>query len=94
MKKTKADYPCFADIPAEQYHQDARDGKFLSSHLLGDFRKCPLTYHQKMTGVIPPQDYDFLYKAGAACIFGPGTRIPEAAEEMLNKLNERLGYTK
>ena len=56
MKKTKADYPCFADIPAEQYHQDARDGKFLSSHLLGDFRKCPLTYHQKMTGVIPPQD--------------------------------------
>ena len=45
-------------------------------------------------GVIPPQDYDFLYKAGAACIFGPGTRIPEAAEEMLNKLNERLGYTK
>ena len=54
MKKTKADYPCFADIPAEQYHQDARDGKFLSSHLLGDFRKCPLTYHQKMTGVIPP----------------------------------------
>ena len=45
-------------------------------------------------GVIPPQDYDFLYKAGAACIFGPGTRIPEAAEEMLNKLNDRLGYTK
>ena len=45
-------------------------------------------------GVIPPQDYDFLYKAGAACIFGPGTRIPEADEEMLNKLNERLGYTK
>ena len=45
-------------------------------------------------GVTPPQDYDFLYKAGAACIFGPGTRIPEAAEEMLNKLNERLGYTK
>ena len=44
-------------------------------------------------GVIPAQDYDFLYKAGAACIFGPGTRIPQAAEEMLNKLNERLGYT-
>ena len=27
-------------------------------------------------GVIPPQDYDFLYKAGVAAIFGPGTRIP------------------
>ena len=54
--KTRYDYPCFVDISADEYHQDARDGKFLSSHLLGDFRKCPLTYHQKMTGVIPPQD--------------------------------------
>lgn len=42
-------------------------------------------------GVIPPQDYDFLYQAGAACIFGPGTRIPEAAEQMLIELNKRLG---
>ena len=30
-------------------------------------------------GVIPPQDYEFLYKAGAAAIFGPGTNIPSAA---------------
>lgn len=30
-------------------------------------------------GVIPPQDYDFLYKAGAAAIFGPGTKIPACA---------------
>jgi methylmalonyl-CoA mutase len=29
-------------------------------------------------GVIPAQDYDFLYKAGAAGIFGPGTPIPSA----------------
>ncbi len=42
-------------------------------------------------GVIPPQDYDFLYQAGAACIFGPGTRIPEAAEQMLIELNKRIG---
>jgi len=54
--KTRTDYPCFVDIAAEQYHQDARDGKFLSSHLLGDFRKCPLLYRQKLTGEIPPQD--------------------------------------
>lgn len=26
-------------------------------------------------GVIPPQDYDFIYKSGAAAIFGPGTLI-------------------
>jgi len=39
-------------------------------------------------GVIPPQDYDFLYKAGAAAIFGPGTIIPEAAIRMLEILIE------
>ncbi len=39
-------------------------------------------------GVIPAQDYDFLYKAGVAAIFGPGTRIPKSAIEMINILNE------
>jgi methylmalonyl-CoA mutase len=34
-------------------------------------------------GVIPPQDYDFLRKAGVAGIFGPGTNIPAAAAETL-----------
>ena len=33
-------------------------------------------------GVIPPQDYDFLYKAGACAIFGPGTKLPVAALEV------------
>jgi methylmalonyl-CoA mutase len=37
-------------------------------------------------GVIPPQDYDFLYKSGASFIFGPGTVITAAAKEILNKL--------
>ncbi len=35
-------------------------------------------------GVIPPQDYDFLYKAGAKAIFGPGTKLPSAALQVLN----------
>jgi len=39
-------------------------------------------------GVIPPQDYDFLYKAGAIAIFGPGTKIPEAAIKILEILIE------
>ena len=39
-------------------------------------------------GVIPAQDYDFLYKAGVAAIFGPGTRIPHSAIEMIRILNE------
>jgi len=34
-------------------------------------------------GVIPAQDYDFLQKAGAAGIFGPGTPIPACAKQVL-----------
>jgi methylmalonyl-CoA mutase len=37
-------------------------------------------------GVIPPQDYDFLYKQGVAFIFGPGTVIPEAAKKIMEAL--------
>ena len=43
-------------------------------------------------GVIPPQDFDALYDAGAAAIFPPGTVIAEAAIELLDKLNAHLGY--
>ncbi|CAN0200655.1 unnamed protein product [Ectocarpus sp. 6 AP-2014] len=39
-------------------------------------------------GVIPPQDYDFLKKAGVKAIFGPGTRITEAAIEVLSAIEE------
>lgn len=41
-------------------------------------------------GVIPAQDYQFLYDAGAAAIFGPGSLLPACAREILIKLNERL----
>lgn len=34
-------------------------------------------------GVIPPQDYQFLFDAGVAAVFGPGTIISEAASEIL-----------
>lgn len=37
-------------------------------------------------GVIPAQDYDYLYQHGAMAIFGPGTRLPEAATTILEKL--------
>jgi methylmalonyl-CoA mutase len=41
-------------------------------------------------GVIPPQDYQFLYDAGVAAIFGPGTSIPHAASTTINKASEQL----
>lgn len=40
-------------------------------------------------GVIPTQDYDFLFKHGASAIFGPGTVIPEAAKKMLLLLKQQ-----
>ena len=49
-----------------------------------------LKQHQKdnilviVGGVIPPDDYEFLFEAGVAAIFGPGTVIPEAALTILN----------
>src|SRR5258705_4744508 len=43
-------------------------------------------------GVVPPQDYEELTRAGAAAIFPPGTVIAEAAEALLQKLNQRLGH--
>jgi methylmalonyl-CoA mutase len=39
-------------------------------------------------GVIPPQDYDFLYQSGAVAIFGPGTVISDAATKLLEILIE------
>ncbi|MBU3730556.1 MAG: methylmalonyl-CoA mutase [Beijerinckiaceae bacterium] len=43
-------------------------------------------------GVIPPQDFQQLHDAGASAIFPPGTVIAEAAENLLNELNQKLGY--
>ncbi len=43
-------------------------------------------------GVIPAQDYDFLYDAGAVAIFGPGTVIPVSAQKIIEEIYKRLGY--
>ncbi len=39
-------------------------------------------------GVIPPNDYEFLYNSGVKAIFGPGTNIPEAAKKILKLIKE------
>ncbi|WP_370592802.1 methylmalonyl-CoA mutase [Roseivirga sp. E12] len=39
-------------------------------------------------GVIPPKDYDFLYDAGVSAVFGPGTVIAKAAQEILRQMME------
>ena len=45
-------------------------------------------------GVVPPQDYDELRRAGAEAIFPPGTVIAEAAEALVKTLKARLGHSR
>lgn len=40
-------------------------------------------------GVIPPQDYDDLYKEGVAAVYGPGTNIPEAAKQVIALIRKK-----
>ncbi|MBP9591352.1 MAG: methylmalonyl-CoA mutase [Steroidobacteraceae bacterium] len=41
-------------------------------------------------GVIPPQDYEFLYQAGVKGIYGPGTAIPASAKDVLEQIKAHL----
>jgi methylmalonyl-CoA mutase len=40
-------------------------------------------------GVIPPKDYPFLFEAGAAAVFGPGTAVTDSADKVLSVLEQR-----
>lgn len=40
------------NIPANDYHAESRNGHYMSSHLLADFRESPELYHRKVTGEI------------------------------------------
>lgn len=44
-------------------------------------------------GVIPRQDYDFLYQSGVKGIYGPGTPIPVSARDVLHQIQLALGKT-
>ena len=41
-------------------------------------------------GVIPEQDYDFLYKNNISAIFGPGSNIIESAEKVIDLISKNL----
>src|SRR3990167_8442512 len=40
-------------------------------------------------GVIPSQDYDFLFDHGVCCVFGPGTKITDAANKVLESIENK-----
>ena len=39
-------------------------------------------------GVIPAEDYDFLYKKGCAAVFGPGTKITDASNKLIEMISK------
>ena len=41
-------------------------------------------------GVVPEADYPFLKKSGVAQVYGPGTRIPDAARELVEMLMKKI----
>ncbi len=43
-------------------------------------------------GVVPHQDYDMLRAAGAAAIFGPGTKLPQAGREVMRLIEDRIDH--
>ena len=61
--------------------------KTLIPDVINELRKLDCGHIMVIAGgVIPKQDYDFLYSAGVTAVFGPGTKIPLAAQEILRKL--------
>ncbi len=61
--------------------------KTLIPQLIGELKKLGRDDIMVIAGgVIPAQDYDFLYKAGVAAIFGPGTSVAKAAVEIMKIL--------
>ncbi|RUP46829.1 hypothetical protein BC936DRAFT_146477 [Jimgerdemannia flammicorona] len=80
-----------ADVHVVGVSSQAAGHKTLVPALINELRK--LGAGDKLVicgGVIPAQDYSFLKEAGVTSVFGPGTRIPLAAQEVVTKIEEAL----
>jgi hypothetical protein len=76
--------------PAEVYH--AKAGEFLSSHLLADFRKCPLLYHRKRTGLVSDEDRPaYLVGRAAHTVILEGQEAFERAFAVGGPVNPKTG---
>lgn len=79
-----------ADVHVVGVSSQAAGHKTLVPQLLAALKAKGASHIRVVVGgVIPPQDYDFLVKAGVAGIFGPGTRIPLAAREVLKAISTK-----
>ena len=80
-----------SDVHAVGVSSLAAGHKTLVPQLIDELRKCGREDILVVVGgVIPPQDYEFLYKAGVAGIYGPGTVITKAAQHIVKSLSASL----
>ncbi len=90
MNMTPMQLNRFINEPAERYHAQA--GKFLSSHLLADFRKCPLLYHRKRAGLIPDVDRPaYLVGRAAHTVILEGTNVYHGSYAVGGPVNLKTG---
>jgi methylmalonyl-CoA mutase len=79
-----------ADVHVVGVSSQAAGHKTLVPQLVEALKKRGASHIKVVVGgVIPPQDYPFLREAGAAAIFGPGTRIPLAAREVISVIKQK-----
>lgn len=79
-----------ADVHAVAVSSLAAGHKTLVPELIAELKKVNMGDRVVIVGgVIPHQDYKFLYDEGVDCIFGPGTKIPIAASEVIEKIREK-----
>jgi len=80
-----------ADVHAVGVSSQAAGHKTLIPELAAELKKAGAGGVTIVCGgVIPPSDYEFLYKTGVSAIFGPGTRIPDAAIKVLDTIESNL----
>jgi methylmalonyl-CoA mutase len=80
-----------ADVHAVAVSSLAAGHKTLVPELIAELVKVGMSDRVVIVGgVIPHQDYQFLYDAGVDCIFGPGTKIPVAAQEVVQAITKNL----
>ncbi|KNC99720.1 methylmalonyl-CoA mutase, mitochondrial [Spizellomyces punctatus DAOM BR117] len=78
-----------ADVHVVGVSSQAAGHKTLVPELIEELKKLGACDKLVVVGgVIPQQDYAFLYEHGVSCIFGPGTKIPLAAQEVIRKIEE------
>jgi len=77
------------DVHAVGISSQAAGHKTLIPALIGALKRAGANDIAVVAGgVIPKQDYDFLYQEGVKGIFGPGTKVPVSARQVLDAINE------